>query len=242
MDEILGTHNVIEFLDAHTAELSPLQRALTLQAAEDAKSAAIERSEQTEREAQGRDRVEALRFANRQGGDVLGGLQLARAAFEAADDRCRDLTAQLEKATVKRDRALSSIQDLSRRMDEMTAAVSRSAPVDMLALAKEALREAQAKRRVDAMLARSRSGARARPFVSRGDPAARSEYCVHCIDQGVDDETSYLLHSDPELNVPVTSPATQAAQAEADRLRALGFSAESARLAAVPYGAGLAVR
>ena len=69
-------------------------------------------------------------------------------------------------------------------------------------------------------------------------PIESGRYCVHCTDQGVDDETSYLLHSDPELNVPVTSSAAQAAQAEADRLRGLGFSAESVRLAAVPLGTG----
>ena len=73
-----------------------------------------------------------------------------------------------------------------------------------------------------------------RPFVSRGDAAVRSESCIHCVDQGVDDETSYLLHSDPELNVPVTPPG---AQAQADRLEELGYSAETAR-----YAAGMAER
>lgn len=67
-----------------------------------------------------------------------------------------------------------------------------------------------------------------RPFAGRGSVVARSECCVHCIDQGVDDETSYLLHSDPELNVPVTAPGTQA---EADRLMELGYSKETARYA-----------
>ena len=67
---------------------------------------------------------------------------------------------------------------------------------------------------------------------------------MHCTDQGVSDQDSYLLHSDPELNVPVTLPGTQAEadrrQAEADRLIALGYTAETARLAS--YGAGMAVR
>jgi len=48
-----------------------------------------------------------------------------------------------------------------------------------------------------------------RPFgsISRGDGiAVRSEQCVHCTEAGVDDETAFLLHSDPDLNVPVTPP------------------------------------
>ena len=90
-----------------------------------------------------------------------------------------------------------------------------------------------------------------RPFAGRG-VGARSEQCVHCIEQGVSDETSYLLHSDPELSVPVTSPGAQATQvpqaqadrqwAEADRLMGLGYSRETARWAAGLDGAGEAVR
>jgi hypothetical protein len=88
-----------------------------------------------------------------------------------------------------------------------------------------------------------------RPFgsASRG-VVARSEQCVHCTEQGVSDEMSYLLHSDPELNVPVTPPVTQAAQAEADRRQAeadrltgLGYSPRAARYAA-GYDDGMAVR
>jgi hypothetical protein len=72
--------------------------------------------------------------------------------------------------------------------------------------------------------------------VSRGGVAVRSESCVHCIDQGVDDETSYLLHSDPEFNVPVTSPeqAARADRAEVDRLVVEGYSYETAVQACTP--------
>jgi hypothetical protein len=44
-----------------------------------------------------------------------------------------------------------------------------------------------------------------RPFAGRGSVAVRSEYCVHCTANNVSDEQSYLLHSDPEFNVPVTT-------------------------------------
>ena len=52
----------------------------------------------------------------------------------------------------------------------------------------------------------------------------------------VDDETSYLLHSDAEWNVPVTSPAqaAQADRAEVDRLVAEGYSYETAVQACTP--------
>jgi hypothetical protein len=82
-----------------------------------------------------------------------------------------------------------------------------------------------------------------RPFARRG-AAVRSEMCVHCTDQGVDDETSYLLHSDPELNVPVTPPPAQPAPVPDDsgrkralgieRLTAAGFSRETAEYAYEP--------
>jgi hypothetical protein len=48
------------------------------------------------------------------------------------------------------------------------------------------------------------------------------------------------VHSDPDLNVPVTSPQQQAQQAEAAWLPALGYSAETAQYAAVPAGAEIA--
>jgi hypothetical protein len=45
---------------------------------------------------------------------------------------------------------------------------------------------------------------------------------VYCTKEGLDDETSYLLHSDPEYDCPPTSPeqaakAEQAEQAKAER-------------------------
>jgi hypothetical protein len=193
--------DITTFMDAHTPDLSPVQRALAFSAMEDAKAEAIERREQAERDAYRQERTEALVFANRQGGDVLGGLQMARAAFGAADDQVRDLSAQLERAEARRNSAHESIQLLSRRLDEMTAAVSRSAPSPSsgvegtLSRAQEALREAQAERRVDAMLARGRSGARARPF-ARGGRAARSEQvtCDACLAVGATPEESFLIH------------------------------------------------
>jgi hypothetical protein len=232
-----------EFLSEHRASLSPLERALSLDAAADARADAAERQEEAARAAAAQERVDLLQLACHQGGISVGVLQRRRVRAEQADDEIRDLSDQLERAQARRTRAHESITVLTAQMDSINRAVaSRSASgMDLLAPAKQAhLEYVQASR---AAMAAAQAGVRApRPFVSRGGGAARSESCIHCVSQGVDDETSYLLHSDPELNVPVTSPATQAAQAEADRLRALGYSAESARLAAVPLGAGLAVR
>lgn len=43
---------------------------------------------------------------------------------------------------------------------------------------------------------------RSRPF----DVLTRAEDCRWCIEQDVSDEDSYLLHHDPEYNVPITPP------------------------------------
>lgn len=58
-----------------------------------------------------------------------------------------------------------------------------------------------------------RAGRRPFGYASRGD-VARSESCVHCTEAGLSDEVSYLLHSDPELAVPVTTAADLAGAAE----------------------------
>jgi hypothetical protein len=81
-----------------------------------------------------------------------------------------------------------------------------------------------------------REVSRSRPF----DVIGRAEECRWCIEQNVSDEQSYLLHHDPEYNVPVTPPLAprpepDRRQAEADRLRRLGYSAPTAALAATPY-------
>jgi len=84
--------------------------------------------------------------------------------------------------------------------------------------ARQASRSGHAAEHIEAQRAR-------RPF------AVRSEHCIHCINQGVSDEDSYLLHSDPELNVPVTTTreqAQQAGQVQAERRR-YGSHAEISR-------------
>jgi hypothetical protein len=83
-----------------------------------------------------------------------------------------------------------------------------------------------------------------RPFASRsrGGDAVRSEHCVWCTQEGLDDETAFLLHSDPERPLPVTTPELAAEQTETDRLMRLGYSAETAQYAATPSGGGMAVR
>jgi hypothetical protein len=245
--------NEVEFLDAHAAVMSPLQRAMALARAGDAKADAADQREAAERRAVAERRAETLILGNRAAGDPLGRLQRFRAEAADADDQVRDLAAKLEAATVRRDRIQGCIESLSRTVDEITAPLSRSvAPLnDPVTVAADVARTAFLEHA--AYVARSRqawqaaqSGTTRRPFVRRGGAAVRSEYCVHCTEQGVDDETSYLLHSDPELNVPVTPPGTQVEdgqrEAETDRLTALGYTAETARLASEPCGAGMAVR
>ena len=240
----------LEFLDERHADLSPLEQALRLDAAADAKADAADRQESAQRAAAAQERVELLQLANRQGHDPIGELRRSRAAAVAAQDEVVDLTAKLEKASRRRDRINENLTALTRQMDQINAAVASRSAVgiddqdDLLAPARRAHAAFVEETRLRmAGAAAGRAPRARRPFVSRGSVIGRSEHCLHCIDQGVDDETSYLLHSDPEFGIPVTPPATQAAQtaadrqrAEAERLRALGYSEEISNYAAVPAG------
>jgi hypothetical protein len=160
------------------------------------------------------------------------------ARMQAADTDEGD-PAAVERLTRRRD-------SLQRQLAEaMQLMAPQRAPEDPLEAASrrahQVFREVTRQRMADAQAGRAAPRER-RPFASasRGGLAVRSEHCVYCTEAGVDDQTSYLLHSDPEFAVPVTSPeqAAQAERAEADRLMALGYSAETARLAARPLGPG----
>jgi hypothetical protein len=118
----------IEFLDRRQADLSPAERALALSAAADARTDSKDRREEAARHAAAQYRTEALTLANRAGGDVLGQLSRFRTECAEADDRVRDLADQLARATAKRDRLSECIRGAQGRLDEMTSAVSRSAP------------------------------------------------------------------------------------------------------------------
>jgi hypothetical protein len=167
------TMDVNEFLDQHHANLSPVERAMALDAVADAKADAVSQREKAERQVAAEERAEALQLANRAGDDPLGGLRRARADFEAADDVCRDLAGKLEKATARRDRALESVQGLSRRMDEITGLAQRAAPAGVegaAVRAREALAEAV---REDDILRRARrlqEQRRPRPVAIRSRP------------------------------------------------------------------------
>jgi hypothetical protein len=130
----------------------------------------------------------------------------------------RDLEGQREKARGRLGRAAENLVHWSDQAEEIRAAVAqRSDPGDLLGPAKAALaghQEYVAASRAAIAAAQAGTPRRApRPFVSRGS-VTRSESCQWCIDQNVSDEDSYLLHSDPELAVPVTSPEQAAAKAE----------------------------
>ena len=186
-------------------DLSPVAKAQALEQMADAREAAAERREAGVREAAREQRLESMLFANRQAGDPLGGIQRARAAYTDADDECRELAAQLERAQAKRGRAEANVAFFAERAQQANQLATRSASADLLSPAREALADAAAAR-VERMLAAASVSRPKELSRSRGDAVRRSEHCVHCINDGVDDETSYLLHLDPELDVPVTTP------------------------------------
>jgi hypothetical protein len=238
----------IQFLDQHRADLSPLQRAMVLDLAADAKADAADKLAEAERKAAAQHRAEVLRLGNRQAGDPLGQLQRFRAEYAQADDEVTDLTARLKRAEVKRDRIGEAIQGLAVRVDEITASVSRSAPVVDpgnpfavgLARAHHEFAEATRARWIEATAARALAP---RPKVGRGSVAralgdGRFDVpnCPECIKAGATEAESFLLHSDPDGPVPVPVPEDTDRSAETARLMALGYSWSSAELAAVPYG------
>jgi hypothetical protein len=169
--------DVAEFLDQHHADLSPVERAMAAAARDDAIAEADAKREKAARQEARETRAEALRFAFREHGDPARELQRQRAVLTEADDECNDLADKLRKADARRDRA-SNIEFFTTPMQEATALVQRSAPIDMLAPAKEALRQAAADddviRRARAAQARASRGrspqltVRSRPFGGGG--------------------------------------------------------------------------
>jgi chromosome condensin MukBEF ATPase and DNA-binding subunit MukB len=121
----------IEFLDQHHANLSPLERALRLDAAADAKSAAAERQESAARAAAAQERTELLQMVCRAGGISPGELQRARAVVVESDDLIRDLTDRLEKAQAKRARATENMSALTAQLDGISAAVAARSAAGM---------------------------------------------------------------------------------------------------------------
>lgn len=136
----------------------------------------------------------------------------------SVDDLSRDATRAAEEddaynnaleTIAKIDRRRASRAQAQRFQAEQLESVSRSQDqADPLAAAQrrahEAFRTATRARMSEAVTGQPVS--RPKDVVRSRGAAVRSESCVHCIDQGVSDEMSYLLHSDPDLNVPVTTP------------------------------------
>lgn len=197
-----------EVVAEHHVEESAVQRSARLarQAAEredrEAAQAEIDRAAAIEDE---RDRrlfqYQQLGIGGRSVDDLAA--DATRAAEE--DDAYTNALATIEKI----DRRRASRAQAQRFQAEQMEAVSRSAvPADPLAAAQrrahEAFRATTRARMNEAVTGQPVS--RPKDVVRSRGAAVRSESCVHCIDQGVSDETSYLLHSDPELNVPVTAP------------------------------------
>jgi DNA repair exonuclease SbcCD ATPase subunit len=157
--EVLSV-DAVDFMEQFHTDASPVERALAAAAREDALAEIGEQRAEAERAAVREDRAEALHFALREYGDPAGELQRQRAVCAAADDEVADLTARLERATRRRDRAAANVQQFVTRMAEATASVQRSAPsldgIEGAAVrAQEVLREAAVERRVAAMLLRS---------------------------------------------------------------------------------------
>jgi hypothetical protein len=238
------------WLDQFTAgDLSPMGQALLQQQMTDAKAEADEERAEAEREAARQERRDNTLLADRQAGGAMAEISRQRALAGEADDRCRDLEAQLAKWQGKRDRALSNVEFWAQRMQLASDQVQRSVSGADLGPLQQASRRAH-REFLEATRAR-RAGAgtavrSSRPF---GDGyAARNEpvTCPHCLAlPGVTPEelaaVSFAIHhSDADGNplaapadrpVPVTVTDDAERAREVDRLVGAGFSRDTAEWA-----------
>jgi hypothetical protein len=130
----------------------------------------------------------------------LGGLEASRMMDGDFGDEHR--AEQLERRADRLRQQLAAAQTM--------IAPQREQPADPLEAATrtahDVFREVTRQRMAEAQAGTARREPRPFGYASRAGAAVRSEMCVHCTADGVSDELSYLLHSDPELNVPVTPP------------------------------------
>lgn len=182
-----------------------------------------------------------------------------RRMHEAGRIRAWDIPAMLddlgdEGRVAQLERQQASLQQQLDQAQEAITPPSRRDPDPLEAAAQrahEAFREVTRARVAEMETRQASRPERRRPFAGRGS-VTRSEpvTCKLCIKYGATSEQSFLIHNDPS---PETAPAipsederdwidSHAGRAEIDRLLGLGYSLESARLAATPYGAGMAVR
>jgi hypothetical protein len=140
-------------------------------------------------------------------------------------------------------------ESLRRQLADATAVIApRQEPADPVAAASRRAHDAFVEATRAKMAAAEAGRPAPRPFgsISRGGAAAvRSEHCVFCTAEGLDDETAFLLHSDPELDCPATPPEhvtqTQTQRSGGDeytrevtRLVDAGYSLTTAKLGATP--------
>jgi hypothetical protein len=166
------------FRRALMSDRADLEQAAAEKAAADAREAAREN----------------MALANRQMGDPLGNVTRAQMAVAEARDKVRALEDQLEAARGVLHRAGEQYVDWQESAELVTATASRSAPHNMLDGARKVLTDAQVR---EMAAVRSQAPGR-RPF-GHGGHAVRSEFtCAGCKAEGIDADTSFLLHSDPD--------------------------------------------
>ena len=194
----MTTTGWLDFLEAAPREaISPVEVARWQAEQADRRAAADE----AEEAARAEDEAEARRFRYRTVG-IEPGHVLAVALRGVAEDEeyeaARAVMARIERRRESR-----------RRVAEYQGA--------QLAAASRASREPEgieAANRLAARLAAPAARGRRRPFAVRGQA---DHQCVYCDRENLDPDTSFLLHNDPQLNVPITT-AEQATQEDLDYL------------------------
>jgi hypothetical protein len=213
------------WLSDHRVEESPAERSVRLaRLADERDDREAERTE-AERTAALAERHEVMQLAAMQAGMAARSTNdIFTDAMRQGDEDTEYAEAQRTIARIdkRRETRQRNAVEQAQRMTEITGLASRSVTVtggeDLLAGAKRVLqghREYISATRAKMAEAAAGTPRQRRPFA--GGDAIRSEHCIHCIDNNVTDEESYLLHSDPEFAVPITPPQQPGQPAHAER-------------------------
>jgi hypothetical protein len=162
----------------------------------DIAAAAAERAEADARA----DARETRMMLNRRLGNPLGEVSRMQAVVSEIRDRVQAMETELEKERGRLSRASETLAHWSEQADEVyRASVQRSAPDDLLGPAKAILaghQEYVAASRAAIAAVQAGTPRQRRPF---GGEVRRSEFtCAGCKAEGIDPDTSFLLHSDPD--------------------------------------------
>lgn len=171
--------------------------------------------EQAERAAadQRAEQRELTAMLDRAAGSPLQQVTRCQAAVASCREEVDDLEAQLERSRAKLRRAAESLVGWEAEAERVMTAARRQSDDPLTQASRRAHEAFVSVTRAKVAEMAAGTPRRERHPKGHGGHAVRSENCVYCTQEGLDDDTAFLLHSDPERPLAVTTPE-QAAAAE----------------------------